>query len=236
MSTGDTFGENSFNENNPITPHTIITNRRTELIMVTPSDIETYLSKLHENEKEDITNFINNWWLTKYWNWSEENKSNFVKFSQFLRYSDNEIIIDNSTESLSSSSSFDKIYFILKGHVQLVRLFHINKSNNSSDIQKKLIKKTKQEKKLIRVCLFEKDNYFGLADQSSTSSWYLAMGDTDLIAIDKQKFLSIHKHAYFLFSQLQEDFKLAVPSGDKEINSYLEAFLISQLASHIRFQ
>ena len=231
MSTGDTFGENSFNENNPITPHTIITNRRTELIMVTPSDIETYLSKLHENEKEDITSFVNNWWLTKYWNWSEENKANFVKLAQFLRYSDNEIIIDNSAET----SSFEKIYFILRGHVQLVRLLHIN--SNSSDIQKKLIKKSKQEKKLIRVCMFEKDNYFGLAQaQSNTSSWYLAMGDTDLIAIDKQKFLSIHKHAYFLFSQLQEDFKLAVPSADKEINSYLEAFLISQLTSQIRFQ
>jgi hypothetical protein len=207
LSVGDVFGENSFKENNPITPHTIITNKRTELIMVIPSDIDKCLSKLYENEQEDILNFINNWWFAQYWNWKKENMDLFVKLAQFVRFSDGEIILD----SMSNESSNENIYFILKGSVQLIRFVRIKN------------KPPMVKNKLIRVCTLEKNNYFGVEDHLNANTWYLAKSDTDLICINKNQFLTIHKHAYFLYSQLVEDFKIAIPTTDKELSSYIKA-------------
>lgn len=203
LSSGDTFGENSFKETTPYTPHTIITNTRTELIMVIPSDIETYLSRLHEQERIEKRSFITNWWHAKYWNWSPESVEAFVNAAQFLRYSNEEVIIDSSHETL------DKFYFILRGNVQLVRALT------------RTTKKKTKKKTLVKVCTLEKENYFGVEEMLTSNTWYIAQGDTDLIAIDKTRFLSLNKHASFLVSQLIEDFKLAISNYDIEIISFI---------------
>ena len=123
---GDCFGDNSF-QMNGITPHTVITNCRTELLTVVPADIDIYLNKIRLIEKQKSVNFISNFWPVKYWNWEQEHFLHFAELSEFLRFSKGDIIQDGSFQSN------DKLYFVLKGNVELIRLLNTNLSAKENE-------------------------------------------------------------------------------------------------------
>ena len=69
-------------------------------------------------------------------------------------------------------------------------------------------------KKFVRICVFDKHNFFDMGNKSSScaTSWFIACDDdVNVIRISRESFLGIHKHSRFLLSQLMENYKLAVP-------------------------
>jgi signal-transduction protein with cAMP-binding, CBS, and nucleotidyltransferase domain len=108
---GDTFGDSSFSFGTGITPHTIITNKLTELLLIEPSEIEVYLEKLKIIEKEQMRSFCASWSPFTYWNWKKENIDEFADRAEFLRFNGGEIVHDNSFKQI------ERIFFILKGKI-----------------------------------------------------------------------------------------------------------------------
>ena len=106
---GDTFGDNSFFYNTGITPHTVITNQLTELLIVEPAEIEIYLDKLRLIEKAQIQQFATTWWPFKYWNWEDEQFREFASKAEFLRFNKGEVVHDDSVQHI------EKVFFVLKG-------------------------------------------------------------------------------------------------------------------------
>ncbi|CAF1031874.1 unnamed protein product [Brachionus calyciflorus] len=237
LQSGDTFGDNSFQ--NGLTPYTVITNQRTEMLIVEPNEIEAYLDRLRLEEKEYVKDFISNWWPVKYWNWTEENFEKFSQYSDFLRFNSGEIITDNSFQQV------EKFYFIFSGKVELIRMINVVKKvstnaesitscesleNESSQRVKKIMKK-----KFLRVCFLEKYNYFGFETSQSVNTWFRAHDDeVCVIRITKESFLSIHKHSSFFLSQLMQDYKLALPSQDQVINLFKQNLKTEKIINKIK--
>ena len=197
---GDTFGDNSFSVNTGKTPHTVITNQITELLVVEPVEIEIYLDKLRLIEKEAMQHFCASWWPFTYWNWKEEHFKDFANKAEFLRFNNGEIVHDNSLQQI------EKLFFILKGRIQFIRLVAETNSNNANSLI---------QNKFISICFFENNNFFGMGrNLPKPSEWFVANGDEiNVIRISKDSFLSIHRHSCFLLSQLNENYNLALPTS-----------------------
>ncbi|RNA22960.1 cyclic nucleotide-binding domain-containing 2-like [Brachionus plicatilis] len=233
LQTGDTFGDSSFQAG--ITPYTVITNQRTEMLMVEPNDIENYLDKLRLLEKNFTKEFISNWWPVKYWNWSEENFEKFSQFCEFLRFNCGELIADNSYQPI------EKINFIYSGTVEMIRMINVEeikgmvKQARSCDSVKEAKKATRKiGKKFVRVCFLKKYNYFGFESSQNVNMWFRAYeDDVSVIQITKDKFLSIHKHSSFFLSQLIQDYRLALPLQDQVFHLYEQKLKNEKLINKI---
>ncbi len=72
-----------------------------------------------------------------------------------------------------------------------------------------------KRQKLFRICFFEKDNFFGMGENfAKPTEWFISFEDNlNLIRISKEDLQSIHRHSCFLISQLNENYKLAIPSS-----------------------
>ncbi len=116
---GDTFGDNSFSYNTGITPHTVITNQLTELLVIEPSEIEVYLDGLRLAEKEQMRQFCSSWKPFRNWNWKKKEFDEFANKAEFLRFNSGEIVHDNSFNQI------EKYFFILEGNCFKIRIFEI---------------------------------------------------------------------------------------------------------------
>ena len=85
----------------------------------------------------------------------------------------------------------------------------------------------KATEKLVRICIFEKYNYFGLS-ASQSNTWYFSVNDTQIVSITQENFLSIHKHSKFLLSQLVEDYRMAVPDVKQEFSYFFEKIRLNK--------
>lgn len=234
LQTGDTFGDSSFQAGT--TPYTVITNQRTEMLMVEPNDIDNYLDKLRLLEKNFIKEFISNWWPVKYWNWTDQNFDLFSQSSEFMRFGAGELIADNSYQPV------EKIYFVFSGVVELVRMISVEKKSvnggvrqaKSCDSIRENVKEKKIARKFVRVCLLKKYNYFGFESSQNVNMWFRAYeDDVSVIQISKDKFLSIHKHSSFFLSQLIQDYRLALPLQDQVFHLYKQKLKNEQLINKI---
>lgn len=232
LQTGDTFGDSAFQAG--ITPHTVITNQRTEMLMVEPNDIHNYLNKLRLVEKNLIKEFISSWWPVNYWNWNQQCFEKFSQFCEFLRFGLGELIADNSYQPM------EKIYFIYSGTVEMIRMISVEKRKGvvkqarSCDSLKEASREKSIGKKFVRVCLMKKYNYFGFESSQNVNMWFRALeDDVSVIQITKDKFLSIHKHSNFFLSQLIQDYKLAMPLHDQVFSLYKQKLKNEQLINKI---
>jgi hypothetical protein len=195
---GDNFGEKAFNQSDSIHSYTVITNQLTEILMIEPDEIEAYLENMRIYEKEKCYEFISNWWPTKYWNWTENEFRKFSDLTKFMRYQSSDIVHQNSSKISANFRCENYIYFVIKGKLDVVYQC-----------------KYKDKDLKLRVCVLEKENYFGYFEKhfliKSSDESVDEDAESHLIRISKGDFLSIHKHASFLLSHMIEDYKLVVP-------------------------
>lgn len=237
---GDTFGEMSFELGK--TPHTVITNQHTEMLMIIPSEIESYLETLKQIEYNDMYKFISNWPPAVYWNWCEEHFKMFINNSKYIRFNKCDIIYGNSNKSSN------KIYFILKGKVELIRLLKIPKKfykhlymkqtnyrfhNKEIQIEENNEDKFDFINKFYRVCTLEENNYFGIDDELSIDTWYVAKEDVNIAFISFHDFQNLHYYAEFLFEKLKDDFKFWIPTVEQEFICEKDNFLWKKFVKSI---
>ncbi len=163
-----------------------------------------------------MTNFISNWYPAKYWNWNDENFKLFIDHSSYLRFTKCDIIYGNVEQTS------DTIYFILNGNIELIRVLRIPVKS----INKKKEKNKKDEivtrLKFYKIWTLTSQNYFGLEDENSIDSWYIAKNDVNLITISIENFKKIHPYAEFLLVKLKEDLKFWKPTVIQEMKYYKE--------------
>ena len=72
-----------------------------------------------------------------------------------------------------------------------------------------------KRQKLFRICFFVENNFFGMGENfPKPTEWFIAFEDNlNVIRISKEDLQSIHRHSCFLMSQLNENYKLAIPSS-----------------------
>ena len=72
-----------------------------------------------------------------------------------------------------------------------------------------------KKQKLFRICFFVENNFFGMGENfPKPTEWFIAFeDDLNVIRISKENLQSIHRHSCFLMSQLNENYKLAIPSS-----------------------
>jgi hypothetical protein len=199
---GDTFGSNSFIKNGK-TNNTVITNQKTELIRVIPEEIESFIKSLRKLEIDEIKAFISTWSPLTYWNWTFDNLNQFIENSGYLRFSKCDIIYGNQKKVP------DTLFIILKGHVDVLR--HVTIPSKSGN-----------KKKYYKICTLIEKNYFGITDENSVDTWYIAQNDVNVVTIKNDDFRKIHPYADFLLVKLKEDLKFWIPTIEKELELHRE--------------
>jgi hypothetical protein len=120
---------------------------------------------------------------------------------------------------------------LFSGNIQLIRLLDVPRNTNlgdpkrcrssSSNNFKSYVNKRPltsvnipNRKRFYSVCFLEKNNFFGISETSpKPTEWFIACGDNvNVIRINMETLMDIHQHSCFLISQLNEHYKLAVPS------------------------
>jgi CRP-like cAMP-binding protein len=229
LQSGDTFGENSFQtgQNTATHNHTVITSQdTTEMLMIEPGEIESYLEKMKVIEQEIMGKFIRNLWLTESWNWIDSDFEKFTTLAEFVRFNKTDIVHLNCNSSQSSFGRFisgmpsatfyqseieKNLYFVVKGKFEVIYLLDLEKSSRCG----------------LRVCYFEKNDYFGYFEKDLLIRAF--EDDCEVIKISKQNFLSISGNSSFILSKLIEDYRINIPDGQRVIEFYRQRQKIQKL-------